>query len=218
MIALSQAKVGLEWMLGSTLFIRTSSQSLRAETKWQRSRAKAWVEGLEMRLSCQSWPSSTRSCAWFPAPRKQGVGTHTCDLSSQQVRTGGSGGQGHFWLCGKIEVCLGYITAYLKNKKGLSSTDSRMEKTPEPSGGTEGSGGLIWHRRKLGFLCLIGSLVNLSHLQQINDHCSDVPLSLTVLKFESGFIAESYQPLTPLHCKDKVLWQAWLPQPPGNMS
>lgn len=54
-----------------------------------------------------------------------------------------------------------------------------MEKTPEPSEGTEGSGGLIWHKRKLSFLCLTDSLVNLSHLQQINDHCSDVPLSLT---------------------------------------
>lgn len=108
----------------------------------------------------------------------------------------------------QLKVCLGYITAYLKNKKVLSSTDSRMEKTPEPSGGTEGSGGLIWHKRKLSFLCLTDSLVNLSHLQQINDRCSDVPLSLTVWKFESGFIAESYQPLTPPHCKDKVLWQA----------
>ena len=31
--------------------------------KWQRSQAKARAEGLGMQLSCQSWPSSMRSCA-----------------------------------------------------------------------------------------------------------------------------------------------------------
>lgn len=69
---------------------------------------------------------------------------HTCELSSWgRVRAGGSEAQGSFWLHSKLQVCLGYLTAHLKNKKGFKQHRGPKERDPGALWvGTEGSGSL----------------------------------------------------------------------------
>ena len=68
--------------------------------------------------------------AWYeqnPERYKLGVGEHACDSSTEESEEGGSGVQGHSWLCSESKVSLEYMGTCLNIKERERKTERQRE-------------------------------------------------------------------------------------------